>query len=270
VKFRALALMPIAVAIVFALALAFGVGDASLPRALVLENETGKVLGLMGALVAALAFERGDYLWRAWAYGAASMLLLLVNDAFRASAFAASLPPHDAAWIAGTISVVANAASVVSTFMLARTWDVAGMGGDAAGRSHRRAMFAGTALVSLLITGWPLAQDAAMAFHGNPEALVSVSSDLGDTLSLALLAPVMLTAIAMRGGALLWPWALLTACGVSWIGYDVLVGAVEILHLQQARWLIGIEALRALANVAYFSSAVAQRLVARGAVTEGV
>jgi hypothetical protein len=265
-RFRTLALLPLAFAILFAAVEAFGLGDAALPRALVIENEAGKGLGLAGAFVAVLAFERGDYLGRAWGYGAASMLLLLVNDGFRASSFAASLTAHDLAVAAGLISLLANASSVVSTFMLARAWNVAGLGGDDAGR--RRRMFVGAVLVSLLVTGWPLTQDAVAVWHGHLETLVSISSDVGDTLCLALLAPVMLTALAMRGGVLLWPWGLLTACGVAWIGYDLVVGAVEVLHLEQARWLIAIEALRALANVAYFSSGVAQRFVAQGALTE--
>ena len=259
-KYRALAVVPLGLALLFA-AVELTAGAGPLPSLLGCENELCKLLGLAGALAATLAFERGDYMRRAWAYGAGSMTLLLVNDAFRASAFATTHAAHDVALAAGAISLLANAAAVVSTFMLARAWDVAGLDdADAPGRGHRRAMFGGTVVLSLAVTGWPLTQDLVALSGGHAEAILTIASDLGDAICLALLAPVMFTALAMRGGSLLWPWGLLTACGVSWVAYDIVVGMVDVLHAAAPRWLIAIEGLRALANLAYCSSGVAQRL----------
>jgi hypothetical protein len=108
--------------------------------------------------------------------------------------------------------------------------------------------------------------DAGALASGNMGAAVNIASDLGDTICLALVAPVLLTALAMRGGTLRWPWGLLTVSGIAWIAYDAASGAVELFHVEQARWLIVTEALRGLACAFFFSAGMAQRI----AVTAGV
>jgi hypothetical protein len=75
----------------------------------------------------------------------------------------------------------------------------------------------------------------------------------------------MRTALALRGGTLRWPWGLLTSSGVAWIAYDAASGVVELLHVEQARWLIVTEAIRGLACAFFFSAGMAQRI----AVTPG-
>src|SRR5262249_44582275 len=47
-------------------------------------------------------------------------------------------------------------------------------------------------------------------------------SALGDMVSLWLIAPLLLTALALRGGLFGWPFALLTASYGAWLGYDAL------------------------------------------------
>jgi hypothetical protein len=93
---------------------------------------------------------------------------------------------------------------------------------------------------------------------------VAIASEVGDSASVVLLAPLLFTALAMRGGVLLSTWSLLTASGVAWLGYDLVVGASAILHYESAAWLVAIEALRALGNAAYCSAGFTQRLALRG------
>jgi hypothetical protein len=107
--------------------------------------------------------------------------------------------------------------------------------------------------------------DVGALASGDMGASVNIASDLGDTICLALVAPVMHTALAMRGGMLRWPWGLLTSSGIAWIAYDAATGGVEMLHVEQARWLIVTEAIRGLACAFMFSAGVAQRI----AVTPG-
>lgn len=76
-----------------------------------------------------------------------------------------------------------------------------------------------------------------------------VASDLGDTISVALLAPVLQTALALGGGLLRWPWSFLAASGMSWLLYDATASES---HLAS-------EIFRALACMFLFSVAVAQR-----------
>jgi hypothetical protein len=263
-KFRSLAAFPLGFALVFAVA-ALVAGDG-LASVLATENELGKVLALVGCFAAAMAFEPGDYLRRAWFYSGLCYLLLLLGDVAGMPRFAARLSPHQVDLAEGSFAVLGNATSVLGTWMLARAWTVAGLeDDDDASRTRGRLLFAGAIAVSLAITGWPLVHDVGALVAGDMGASVNIASDLGDTICLALVAPVMQTALAMRGGMLRWPWGLLTSSGIAWIAYDAASGAVELFHVEQARWLVVTEALRGLACASFFSAGMAQRI----AVTPG-
>jgi hypothetical protein len=260
-KFRSLAAFPLVFAAVFA-AVALARGEGALTPVLATENEVGKILAVVGCFAAALAFEGGDYLRRAWFYSGLCYLLLLLGDAAGMPLVATriSVPHVDIAQ--GTLAVAANATSVVGTWMLARAWTVAGLEeDDQRARTRGRLLFAAAAVLSLAITGWPLLLDVRALIAGDLGATVSIASDLGDTICLALVAPVMQTALAMRGGVLRWPWGLLTSSGIAWIVFDAASSAVDALHVDQARWLVMTEAIRGLACAAFFSAGIAQRMV---------
>jgi hypothetical protein len=264
-KFRSFAAFPVGFAVVFAVAALLAGGDG-LGSVLATENEVGKVLALVGCFAAALAFEEGDYLRRAWFYSGLCYLLLLLGDVAGIPLLATRLSTHEVDLVEGSFAVLGNATSVVGTWMLARAWTVAGLDDDDdASRTRGRLLFAAAAAVSLAITGWPLVHDVGALAAGDLGASVNIASDLGDTICLALVAPVMHTALAMRGGMLRWPWGLLTFSGIAWIAYDAASGAVELFHVEQARWLIVTEALRGLACAFFFSAGMAQRI----AVTPG-
>ena len=89
---------------------------------------------------------------------------------------------------------------------------------------------------------------------------MDIASDLGDTIVLALVAPVLHTALAMRGGVLRWPWGLLTLSGLAWLAYDTSSTAITALGAGPGAALVGSEALRLLANANIFGAGVAQRL----------
>ncbi|HEY3818858.1 MAG TPA: hypothetical protein VGL81_16920 [Polyangiaceae bacterium] len=272
-KFRSLAAFPLVFAVVFAIAALLAGADGFGP-VLATENEVGKVLALVGCFAAALAFEEGDYLRRAWFYSGLCYLLLLVGDVAGMPLVATHLfSAHQVKLAEGTFAVLGNATSVVGTWMLAYAWSVAGLeddDDDGASRTRGRLLFAGVLVASLAITGWPLVHDAGALFAGDMGAAVNVASDLGDTICLALVAPVMRTALALRGGTLRWPWGLLTSSGIAWLAYDAASGAVELLHVQEARWLIVTEALRGLACAAFFSAGMAQRVAVTPVARESV
>lgn len=246
-------------------ALGLALGPAALTALLRTENEAGKVLSVLGCLAAALAFERGDYLRRAWLFTAACLLLLLVRDVTVIPPVEQALAGPHLDTARGALVVAANASSVVGTAMLARAWSVAGL--DAGESRGRRALLllAGVA-VSLAITGWSLAAHVRALCDGNIDALVLVASDLGDTICFALIVPVLQTALALRGGALLWPWALLTAGGFCWILYDAAWGVSELLHVDHLpRVRLAVEAFRALACIFIAVAGLAQRWAVRQA-----
>jgi len=247
--FRTLVLLPLVLAAVFLVAGAL-VGEATLPSLLTIEAELAKTLALLGCFAAALAFESGDYLRRAWLYSGLCYLLLLARDALL---LGAHLPTSSA--VLGALAVLANGASVAGTWMLARAWRLAGIEEDDAARARGRLLFAGGAIVALAITGLPLIRDVTALSRGGLGSTVDIASDVGDTICLALVAPVLQTALAMRGGLLRWPWGLLTASGVAWIAYDAASSVAE-----RPRWLVVAESVRVLACALVLSAGVAQRL----------
>lgn len=252
-KYRVLGVLPLVMAVVVAVT-ALSLGDR-MSGALRVADEGGKLLALTGALAAALAFERGDYLRRAWVTYGSCYALLLVHDTMRVAA-------PEAFVVRGIVVGLANACSVVGTWMLARAWSVAGLEDDdeGAGVTRRRALFAGAALLSLAITSVPLLHDVRDLIGGQNDALVSIASDLGDTFTLALVAPVMQTALAMRGGLLRWPWGYLTVSGVWWIVYDATSSLLVQDRVGLGLALVASESLRVLANGFVFSAGISQRM----------
>jgi hypothetical protein len=100
-------------------------------------------------------------------------------------------------------------------------WRVAGIALPGT-RSSQLGAFAISFVVAVAIIGWGLWREFGTVVRTHErEALTVIFSNLGDVVSFIVIAPLMLTAIAMRGGALAWPWALITASNVAWLLYDM-------------------------------------------------
>jgi len=251
--------VPPAFAVLFVV-LALAAGADALHTVVRVENETGKLLAAAGCFAAAYAFESGDYMRRAWLYSGGCLVLLLVRDVTIIPAIGGIVPAGQLSVVQGTLVVVANVSSVVGTWLLARAWTVSGL--EEAPAGTRWALRGVGVAVSLIVTGWPLMVDGSKLFAGDLAAIPWVGSDLGDTIGFALVAPVLQTALALRGGALLWPWALLTAGGFCWILYDAGWGFSELLHADaEPRVRIAVESMRALACTFIAAAGVAQRAV---------
>ena len=94
---------------------------------------------------------------------------------------------------------------------------------------------------------------------GDVSAVVPLSSDVADALVIVLLAPLARTALALRGGVLLWPWAFLTANGLLWLVFDATYGGLSVAHVDAARAHVLLESLRTLATLYGFAAGFAQR-----------
>jgi hypothetical protein len=159
--------------------------------------------------------------------------------------------------------LVANAAAVLGTWILARAWRVAGLQEEGARRTQT-ALFAAGLAVALLLEGWPLVEQVRGLLAGDLRLLPELAPELGDAICFALVVPVLQTALALRGGALIWPWALLTVSGFCWMLYDVAYGAAFAQHaVAIASLRIGSEALRALGTTFTAVAGIAQWKVVR-------
>jgi hypothetical protein len=256
-KARTLVLLPIVVVVAFLAAWALVPVPARDPL-LFVEVESSKALALLGFAAAALVFESGDYLRRAWMLLGACTLLLFARDVFAVAAH----PGHGdsaALVVQGAFAIGGNGCSVLGTWMLARTWKVAGLD---EGQSRRgNGLVIAAVVVAVLIDGWPVVTDVRALAVGDVSAVVPLASDIADALVVILLAPLASTALALRGGALLWPWAFLTLNGLLWLVFDVTYGGLTVAHVDPARSHAVLEAMRTLATLYGFSAGFSQRNV---------
>lgn len=221
-KYRSLVALPFAAAaaLVAALALAPAAAHA---HVLGVESELAKLCALVGCAAAALRFGRRDYLRIAWMLLGACYALILSNDLlFGAGGLRAGglLAGHHWAVVVGAVVVlVANAAQLVGTIMIARVWRVAGFD-LAVSTGVRRLVQLGAIVFALAAAGWLAWTSGHGMARGDFAAMVDFVSSIGDIVSFSLIAPFLLTAITLRGGSLGWTWGLLTASLVGWLLFD--------------------------------------------------
>src|SRR5262249_25576794 len=75
-------------------------------------------------------------------------------------------------------------------------------------------------LLAVVIAGTPLVIQARRLLSGDVTAIAGVVSSLGDIITFTLIGPIFMTALALRGGVLVWPWSLITASTLSWLLHD--------------------------------------------------
>jgi hypothetical protein len=258
-RFHVLVVLPLVWGVLFLALDGVFFGGAHYMTFLRTEVETVKVLTLVGSWAAALAFERGAYQRRAWFLIGLCMALLLTRD-LTLLPFFRRFDPRSLAVAAGLLVALANLSQVIGTWMLARTWKVAQLAlpGSAA------AQWATVALVGVVAAaaaGPGVIRNGGLLLRGDFTRAAGVFSSLGDVFSLWLIAPLLLTALALRGGLFGWPFALLTTSYVAWLGYDVVfvLGPDLGLSARGARTLS--ELFRALGCLFGFSAGLAQRWV---------
>ena len=252
-RLRLLALAPFPLAILLALAASFMSGPA---LAYQLEGVIVKALAAAGCAVAAGAFPRRSRLRLAWGLQAACYAVLSLK----------TLPGLiDVVLLMRVSTLFANLVAPAAAFLMVQAWYGAGLSPAIPRR--------GRWLLPLLALGCGLALAgptlaARLELVGkDPTALLLVFSAIGDIGSITLLAPLLLIAIAMRGGRLAWPWGILATGELCWLLYD-LASLVAPLLLGPALALGATEAMRTAGCLFYASAGLAQRLVSRPAPSQ--
>jgi hypothetical protein len=195
----------------------FGVSSPSSAAGHSLEVAAAETAATLGCLIAATSFEWRDHLARAWALQGLMYTFLVMRCVGLALGILTG--SSGAVLTDGIITSIANIGGIFSTWMLARTGHMAGID-FATPPFLRRAAWAVAFVVAVTASGPGLLTAAHNLARGNPGALVSVASRTGDICSFVLIAPLLLTTLALRQGLLVWPWALLTASGLCWLGAD--------------------------------------------------
>lgn len=258
-NFKRLALLPLLVGLVPVLIM-LGIEVARTRQiALRIEIETVKILGLTGSVIAALSFDRGEHLRRAWLLNGSCYAFILLRDLLF-SVWLVRDSGEPSQYLEAVIILVANAGAVTGVWMLSRTWKVAGIALPWSPLRREVVRWVGI-VVGLLIAGPSLWFSIEGAMKGQIRAIVFAVSSAGDIFSMALIVPVLLTTLALRGGLLSWPWGLMTASQFGWLIYDAMGTMRLFVHMEPAAVTMWSEIFRAYACMYCFVAGIAQRAV---------
>ena len=223
-----------------------------------------KLLAAGGCFVAASRYRRREYMGIAWQVIAVDYFLLFVKDLlFGRVVHLPGVDPGTAESVRVVFVLIANVGGSIGCIMLARVWHVAGIALPGSRRLQFAAMVVGVA-IALGIVGWGTWQDLHH-LRSDKEAIIAVASNLGDIVSFSAIAPILLTAIAMRGGALAWPWALVTLSNICWLFYDMSWSFERQFALSEHTLRIVEEFFRAQGCAMALSAGLAQRWAIRSA-----
>lgn len=234
-------------------------GSAFLPDFYRAELAIVELSGLVGCLAGASRFARGDYQRRAWMLIGLCFLLIMIGDLTLTTGVFSDRP-----WTSlanGILTIAANTATIAGTWMLAHAWRVAGIELPGSRTGRVTVGFLSLAL-ALAAAGPPAFIELRTLFQGDVAHLTNVASCLGDIIAFSLIAPMLLTAVALRGGLLCWPFALLTAALVSWLCFDATVTLAPMAGYSDEHVKLMLEFFRALACTFSGAAGFAQRLAA--------
>lgn len=216
-----------------------------------------------GCFVAAAQFDAGDYMRRVWTFMGITYVVLLSNTLLFGSAThlaGHALSASTALVMSGVLVGVANVSTVVGELLVARTWKAAGMDFQVS-KVVKVVAVAGSLLLAIGIAGGAAADSLRQVTGGHLESLSDLCSAVGDIVSLAVLAPILLTALSLRGGSLSWPWGMLALGTFAWVLFDGTSTFSGWMHLSPEHVRPLTEAFRICGCVAYLSAGLLQRSV---------
>ena len=242
----------------------FLVGRLALPHAwihLFFRVDIMLLAGLAAAasVAAGLGFDRGDHLRTAWLLNAWSYCFVFLGATVR-------IFPNSRAVLFTRIAlaVFGNTFGIASVWLFARTYRVAGL--ELPGSTLRKGLFvAGAVVLATLAAGHSLYLGVVQGMAGDLEQWVGAVSSAGDIATFVLVAPVLLTALALRGGLLVWPWGLYVASNVAWLLFDAQDTLSSLVHEAAGQVLEDYgETWRTLGCAVMVCAALAQRRLNKG------
>jgi hypothetical protein len=219
-------------------------------------------LAAAGALVGAAQFAPGDYQRRAWALIGLCYGLLFLNTLV----FSLLLDSRGAhadptlELVRGVITLVANASSILGLVLIGRVWRVAGLELPFSRTTVALSTLAFVAL-GLILSGPSMVENVQALTGGSLTPCAELASSLGDTVSLMMLTPILLTAFALRGGSLMWPWAMSGLSSLAWLVYDGAQWAGDHFQVNPEQISLAGTVLRVMACLFQLSSGLLQRSV---------
>lgn len=211
----------------------------------------------ISAFMTTNAFSPGDKLFTAWLLIGAGYALAAVRYmiSFYGLLMHVQLLPRP---VLDAMLVLQNVVIAISLWLFVRSWRTTGLATPVSRGSSIAWTIIGI-LVALVVGGYPL----MLGFATAKADTVLLVSTLGDVVGIALIVPLLMPALALRGGLLMHTWIYLTACEGFWLAYDVWLAFRQSAGLAP-RVGIGVEQIvRVLAITFALVATIAQRRAVR-------
>lgn len=215
-----------------------------------IERTLHRLAPLIGCLLAMSAFRFDDYMFKAWAFIGGCAFFLLARD-YAIFYFGVG----DVTNV--TLVILANLSNVIGYFILAKAWRVAGL--EFPGSETKKLMIMSLTIgAALAVAGTAAIYSFRDLMGGDVLAIRGVASSLADLVTFCMIAPLLMTALALRGGILVWPWALITVSRIGWLCLDMSQFAGKGIGLSDNMIGIGGDIFRSLGAFFTCSAGIAQ------------
>jgi hypothetical protein len=154
--------------------------------------------------------------------------------------------------------ILQNVAIALALLLFVLAWRKTGLAAPGSRLTQVLSITAGI-VIAVVAGGIPLLRGIANA---NADLVLLVST-LGDMVGLALIVPLAMSALAMRGGLLMHTWVYLAASEVAWLCYDLWYAFRPNMALSLPTGRGIEEAIRVVAILFAFAATVAQRRAIR-------
>jgi uncharacterized membrane protein len=198
-------------------------------------------------------FSRGDRLLASWALIGIGYLLAAVRHGVRLVSFfepSVVLPSS----MNNALAIAQNIAIAIALLLFVLAWRATGLTAPVSRQAQVLSVMVGIAIAAL-VGGYPLVKALATT-DTNPILLVSTA---GDIVGLALIVPLALSALAMRGGLLMYTWIYLAAGEIAWLFYDLWWAMQPAMGIATNVSNAIVESMRIVAVLCAFVATVAQR-----------
>ncbi|MFP5245463.1 MAG: hypothetical protein ACLGH0_02125 [Thermoanaerobaculia bacterium] len=211
----------------------------------------------VAAFGTASRFSRGDRLLACWILIGAAYALSGLRHGIRLLGLTVvpTLVLPNA--IANAMVIGQNVFIALALLLFVLAWRRTGLAAPGSRAAQLGSIAAGV-LIAIVVGGYPLTKGMA-SIASNPVLIIST---LGDMIGIALIVPLAMPALAMRGGLLMHTWVYLAASEAAWLLYDIW-WALELAPVNARTGSAILEAIRLVAIGFAFAAAVAQRRALR-------
>ena len=202
----------------------------------------------VSAFVTTSRFAPGDKLFASWLFIGIGYSISTIRYSVRLFVMIRGEELLPAA-VLNAMLILQNVAIAVALLMFVLAWRATGLA-----RARSGWIVVGIA-IALLAGGYPLVQ----GFQTRNADMVLLISTLGDVVGIALIVPLVTSALALRGGLLMHTWLYLALCEVFWLIYDIWLAVRGPLGVEARAGTTIEQMIRVTAILFAFIATVAQR-----------